>query len=62
VETARDLGIDWWSSDPFLTDRGEQLVRENEELRGRLDRLEQAVSGVLDAPEQSAGAPTQEAR
>ncbi len=51
VETARDLGIDWWSTDPFLTDRGERLARENDELRGRLERLERAVGDLSETPD-----------
>ena len=39
LETARQVGIDWWESDPWLTgDRG--LERENEELRARVAELE----------------------
>jgi Gas vesicle protein len=47
VERAREMGINWWESDPTLQapsngDRDE-LERENEELRERLERLEQRL-------------------
>ena len=50
VDRAREMGINWWESDPSLQamDRGEngdrdELERENRELRQRLDRLEQRM-------------------
>ena len=57
VDTAQEMGIDWWTSDPFLTGRREvdkgdghdQLVRENRELRERVDELERQVREELPA-------------
>lgn len=43
VDTARELGIDWWTRDPFLT--GGRLEQENRELRATVNRLERALSG-----------------
>jgi hypothetical protein len=49
VDRAREMGINWWETDPSLQamegDDGdrEQLERENRELRERLERLEQRV-------------------
>ena len=50
VDKAREMGIDWWESDPSLQsgrngDDGDrkQLEQENRELRERLDRLEQRL-------------------
>ena len=52
VERAQEMGINWWESDPSLSsparDEGEggdtkQLERENRELRGRIERLEQRL-------------------
>ncbi|MFI7673863.1 gas vesicle protein GvpJ [Actinophytocola sp. NPDC049390] len=45
LETAKQVGIDWWERDPWLTgdrgDRGDRrLERENEELRARIAELE----------------------
>jgi Gas vesicle protein len=48
VDRAREMGINWWETDPSLQaieddgDRGE-LEKENRELRERLERLEQRV-------------------
>jgi len=42
VDTAREIGINWWETDPWLTAAGDrqQLEQENRELRGRLSALE----------------------
>ncbi|MFR0356148.1 gas vesicle protein [Streptomyces sediminimaris] len=42
VDKAREMGIDWWETDPALSSgaRRDQLVRENAELRERLAELE----------------------
>lgn len=40
VEKAKEMGIDWWQSDPALSSRAKALDDENRLLRDRLDRLE----------------------
>jgi hypothetical protein len=44
LETAREVGIDWWEHDPWLrgrdVDRHRDLEAENRELRRRLAALE----------------------
>jgi hypothetical protein len=55
VERAREMGINWWESDPSLQSLGQgeddgdgnELQRENRELRERLERLERRL-GVGD--------------
>ncbi len=42
VDTARDMGIDWWTADPFLTGKN-QLETENRELKERIEELEQRM-------------------
>jgi hypothetical protein len=44
VDKAKEMGIDWWESDPALSSRArrDELTRENAELRARLERLEGA--------------------
>src|SRR5690348_11843698 len=48
VERAQEMGINWWESDPSLSSRAEELEKENDDLRGRLERLEEAAG--LPAP------------
>jgi hypothetical protein len=47
VDRAKEMGIDWWESDPGLSmgARRDELEDENRELRERLERLEQRVEG-----------------
>ncbi|MGW4794130.1 gas vesicle protein [Nonomuraea sp. NPDC004297] len=40
VDTAREMGIDWWEHDPWLTGRDLDLVEENRRLRRRVSALE----------------------
>ncbi|MCI3271174.1 gas vesicle protein [Streptomyces cylindrosporus] len=42
VDKAREMGIDWWETDPALSSkaRRSELARENAELRERLAQLE----------------------
>src|SRR5436190_693325 len=48
VERAQEMGINWWESDPSLSSDAKQLEQENQDLRARLDRLEQLAG--LPAP------------
>jgi hypothetical protein len=53
VERAREMGINWWESDPSLQSLGpgedgsNGIERENRELRERLERIERQL-GVGD--------------
>jgi hypothetical protein len=46
VDTARQLGIDWWQTDPWLSSKnrespgGHDLAEENRQLRARLEEVE----------------------
>ncbi|MEU0567007.1 gas vesicle protein [Nonomuraea sp. NPDC005983] len=41
VDTAREMGIDWWEHDPWLTGKDQTLVEENRRLRDRIAALEE---------------------
>jgi hypothetical protein len=43
ADTAKAMGIDWWTSDPFLSRNAAELQRENDDLRERIERLERAL-------------------
>jgi hypothetical protein len=58
VDRAKEMGINWWESDPTLSRGAEELEEENRQLRERLERLEQAMglgSGDSRASELPAG-------
>lgn len=40
LETAKEVGIDWWEHDPWLTGDNRKLERENKQLRSRVAELE----------------------
>jgi hypothetical protein len=48
VERAQEMGINWWESDSTLSSKAKELEQENDDLRTRLDRLEQLAG--LPAP------------
>jgi hypothetical protein len=52
VDRAREMGINWWESDPSLSSTAGELEEENQSLRDRLERLEQAAG--LPAPQKRA--------
>lgn len=49
VDRAREMGINWWESDPSLSGDARELEQENQELRDRLDRVEQLLQRALPA-------------
>ena len=58
LETAKEVGIDWWEHDPWLSGKNDsKLELENERLRARIDELEagngrrRAVSSQRVEPE-----------
>jgi len=42
LETAKEVGINWWETDPWLTSNDNQLQNENRRLRARIAELEGA--------------------
>src|SRR4051812_29425619 len=49
AETAREMGMDWWSQDPFFSGRAAVQQREDDEtraLRERVAQLEDLVRGA----------------
>jgi hypothetical protein len=48
VDRAREMGINWWESDPRLSRGTKELEGENRDLRTRLERLERAIEAPSD--------------
>jgi hypothetical protein len=44
VDKAKEMGIDWWESDPALSSRARQLEQRKDELLPRIERLETALT------------------
>ncbi len=59
VDRAREMGINWWESDPSLQSLGpsgdgqQKLERENRELRERLERLERRLGAGEESGSES---------
>jgi Gas vesicle protein len=51
VDKAREMGINWWESDPMLNADSRRLELENDKLRERLDKLERRLSPPARARE-----------
>lgn len=44
VDKAKEMGINWWESDPALSSKARKIEEENADLRKRLTRLESAIT------------------
>jgi hypothetical protein len=48
AQTAREMGMDWWTGDPFFAPKaavaGGELEKQNAELRERVAALQQALA------------------
>jgi hypothetical protein len=62
AQTAREMGMDWWTGDPFFTphaaidkgqDKRDELERQNAELRDRLALLEKTLGELQPAARQA---------
>jgi hypothetical protein len=51
VDKAKEIGIDWWESDPELNGDSRRLVEENERLRERLERMEGQLARLEEGGE-----------
>ena len=60
VDKAKEMGIDWWESDPGLTGDARELESENEELKERLSRLEQRLEVLTSGERGGEGADRRE--
>jgi len=40
VDKAKEMGINWWESDPYLSSQQQQLQSENQKLLDRIESLE----------------------
>jgi Gas vesicle protein len=40
VDKAREIGINWWENDPYLSGKSQQLLEANQQLQSRIENLE----------------------
>jgi hypothetical protein len=48
VDKAKEIGIDWWESDPSLNGGSQALSQENDRLRRRLQDMEGRLAQLED--------------
>jgi hypothetical protein len=48
VDKAKEMGINWWETDPMLNADSRRLVDQNHMLRERLDTLERRLASPAD--------------
>lgn len=46
VDKAREIGINWWENDPYLSGRNQELLTTNQQLQTRLDSLEAELKAL----------------
>jgi hypothetical protein len=60
VDKAKEMGIDWWENDVSLSSGARELEDENQELRERLNRLEERLELLAGDERESQEAPRRE--
>jgi hypothetical protein len=50
VDKAREIGINWWESDPYLSSRTQELLTTNQLLLEKVQVLEQQLAQLKAAP------------
>lgn len=50
VDKAKEMGINWWESDPYLSSQTQALVATNQQLMKRLDQLETELAAFKALP------------
>lgn len=46
VDKAKEIGINWWESDPFLSSQSQQLLEANQQLQARIEGLEKELRSL----------------
>lgn len=46
VDKAKEMGINWWENDPYLSSKAQALISENQQLQDRLNQLEAEVRSL----------------
>lgn len=51
VDKAREIGINWWENDPYLSRQNQELLAANQQLQARLTALEAELKALRAAQE-----------
>lgn len=53
VDKAREIGVNWWENDPFLSSQARELQSSNELLQARVDSLEKELRALRGSADES---------
>jgi Na+-translocating ferredoxin:NAD+ oxidoreductase RnfC subunit len=46
VDKAREIGINWWESDPYLSSQSQKMIETNEKLLEKIEHLEAEIQAL----------------
>lgn len=49
VDKAKEIGINWWENDPYLSSQSRQLLETNQQLQAKLEHLETELRALKAA-------------
>ena len=49
VDKAKEIGINWWENDPYLSGRNQELLDTNKQLQSRIEGLESELKALREA-------------
>jgi hypothetical protein len=58
VDKAKEIGINWWESDPYLNSRAHELLETNRQLMQRVTLLEQQLAQALPTSQRQGSPPS----
>lgn len=50
VDKAKEIGINWWESDPYLSSQSQQMLAANQQLLSRIEQLETELASLRALP------------
>lgn len=49
VDKAKEIGINWWENDPYLSSNSRELLEANRQLQARIESLETELKSLKSA-------------
>ena len=49
VDKAKEIGINWWENDPYLSGKNQELLATNQQLQSRIEGLESELKALRAA-------------
>ncbi|MEB3232955.1 MAG: gas vesicle protein GvpJ [Leptolyngbyaceae bacterium] len=52
VDKAREIGVNWWEGDPYLSSQAQSLRASNEQLQSRIEGLEKELRALRSSTDE----------